>query len=106
MPLARADVDRIAALARLELDNEEAQRLARQLSGMLDHFASLQALDLADVEPFSTAAEGGAPLRADEAGADALRLPPAALAPAWREGFFTVPRLAAQQAADPEAELT
>jgi hypothetical protein len=43
-------------------------------------------------------------MRADAPGADPLAFPPERLAPAWYDGFFTVPRLSAMQheATEPE----
>jgi aspartyl-tRNA(Asn)/glutamyl-tRNA(Gln) amidotransferase subunit C len=105
--LRRQDVERIASLAHLELEPEEVQRLTRQLADILAHFDTLHSLDLQAVSPFEAAAERCAPPREDEPGADVLHVVPADLSPAWRDGFFTVPRLAAQQAeVEPAAEET
>ncbi len=51
MVLSHADVLHIARLARLHLEADEVDRLAGQLSAILEHFAALQALDTSDVEP-------------------------------------------------------
>jgi aspartyl-tRNA(Asn)/glutamyl-tRNA(Gln) amidotransferase subunit C len=95
--LRREDVERIATLAHLALEPEEVLRLTRQLADILAHFETLRALDLHAVSPFDVAAERCAPPREDVPGADVLHVAPAELSAAWRDGFFTVPRLAAQQ---------
>ena len=50
--------------ARLELDEAELARYARQLSAILDHMASLRRVDTHDVSP--TAGLAAAALRPDE----------------------------------------
>ena len=51
--LSAADVAKVARLARLNVSPEEVERYTRQLDGMLDHFADIDSLDLADVEPMT-----------------------------------------------------
>lgn len=43
----------MARLARLDLSADELDRTTHQLAGMLDHFADIDALDLAAVEPMT-----------------------------------------------------
>ena len=51
--LTAADVTKVARLARLDVTAEEVERMTAQLAGMLEHFADVDALDLADVEPMT-----------------------------------------------------
>jgi aspartyl-tRNA(Asn)/glutamyl-tRNA(Gln) amidotransferase subunit C len=51
--LTTDDVAHVARLARLTLTPEELERATAQLTGMLEHFADIDALDLADVEPMN-----------------------------------------------------
>jgi aspartyl-tRNA(Asn)/glutamyl-tRNA(Gln) amidotransferase subunit C len=51
--LTTDDVAHVARLARLDLTPEELDRATAQLTGMLEHFADIDALDLADVEPMN-----------------------------------------------------
>ena len=97
MSVTRDDVRHIAALARLELEPEELARMTEQLNDILAYFSELQATDAGGVEPFHGAAEGTAEPRDDVPGAAALHVDPLVLSPASHDGFFTVPRLAAQQ---------
>lgn len=48
-PLSLADVERIAALAHLELTREEKQRFTRQLADILAYAEQIQALDTTGV---------------------------------------------------------
>lgn len=51
--LSVTDVAKVARLARLDLTPEHLERMTEQLAGMLGHFADIDALDLADVEPMT-----------------------------------------------------
>src|SRR5512137_881130 len=95
MPLSVAEVRRIAALARLRLSPEEEERLAVELSGILDYVRQLQELDVSGVEPMThaLAAGEGTPLRDDEV-APGLPVERAlANAPARAGTCFEVPRI-------------
>jgi aspartyl-tRNA(Asn)/glutamyl-tRNA(Gln) amidotransferase subunit C len=98
--VTRQDVEAIAALARLRLEPGEADRLALQLNSILEHMDELRQVPIEGVPPFAIAAADVAPPRSDETGADVLREPLERVAPAWTDGFFTVPRLAAQRGRD------
>lgn len=94
MPVTSADVLHVAALARLRLSTEEVQRLTLQLNDILAHVAELAEAGSSMVEP-EPATTWPARLRSDSEPPLPLAYPPAQLAPAWEDGFFTVPRLAA-----------
>ncbi len=51
MPLTRSQVEHIAELAKLELTEDELERMTRQLSTILDHAARLQELDTDAIPP-------------------------------------------------------
>ncbi len=102
MAVSREDVLHVARLARLRLETGEVERFTVQLNAILSHVEELAAVDGAGAEEIACAAEGGAPLRDDAAPADPLARPPAALAPEWMDGFYTVPRLAALDVSGPE----
>jgi len=91
--VTREQVREIAALARLRLTEAEAEKFAVQLSEILDHVAELSGAVPEETVDAGTE-EDVSPLRDDEPGADPLAFPPLELAPDWRGGFFTVPRLA------------
>ena len=65
--LSRDQVLHVARLARLELSEEEIERMSEELSGVLDHFETFEELgDLADVPPTSHVVKVENVLRADE----------------------------------------
>jgi aspartyl-tRNA(Asn)/glutamyl-tRNA(Gln) amidotransferase subunit C len=91
--ISRAEVERIAHLARLRLDEAEATQMTRQLEAILDYVAQLDAVDTRDVPvttgvlPFPTPTRDDVPT--------ALLDPEQAVAnaPAARGTAFTVPRV-------------
>ena len=54
MALTLAEVEHIAALARLRLSDEEKARYREQLSAILDYMAMLRRLDTSAIEPTAT----------------------------------------------------
>lgn len=66
MELTLAEVEHIAALARLELSDEEKERYRAQLSAILDYAARLQALDTSGIPPTSSILPEQSVLRSDE----------------------------------------
>ena len=91
MAIDRAEAARIAALAKLEIPEQELDQVAHQLSAVLDFVAQLDQLDLAGCEP-TVLTPAGAPLRSDEP--DGRTLAPGkatAGAPEAEDGFFLVP---------------
>jgi aspartyl-tRNA(Asn)/glutamyl-tRNA(Gln) amidotransferase subunit C len=99
MPITPEEVRRVAALARLRLDDAETAAMAGELGSVLQQVRVLSRADGRDAVP-GAAEERAAPLRADAYGADLLHRSPDMLAPAWQDGFFVVPRL---PATDPDA---
>jgi aspartyl-tRNA(Asn)/glutamyl-tRNA(Gln) amidotransferase subunit C len=90
MGVTRKDVEKIAALAELAVDDAAAAELEKQLSRILDYVAQL-----GEVTDDAAAAgdERAAPLRRDVVAPDPLSRTPKEIAPAFRDGLFTVPRL-------------
>ena len=91
MAIRRDEVRRIAELARLEIHEEDLDRVAAELSAVLDYAQALKRLDLSDCEPLGFAPPV-AVLRADEP--DGRRLTPQqalAMAPEAEGGCFLVP---------------
>ena len=62
----RDQVLHVARLARLRLDEAEVERMAGELSGILDHIEKIGELDLDDVEPTSHVIQVENVLRPDE----------------------------------------
>ncbi|HSR41015.1 MAG TPA: Asp-tRNA(Asn)/Glu-tRNA(Gln) amidotransferase subunit GatC [Longimicrobiales bacterium] len=92
--MTRDEVERVAALARLRLDEGEAAALTDDLDEILGHMETLASVTDSATEGESPVHEVPAPLRPDGEGSpDVLLRPPAEFAPEWDEGFFLVPRL-------------
>lgn len=89
------EVAQVARLARLELNGAELERMARELSAILEHVRELQNVRVLDTSASADVIEWPAPLRDDVVGPDPLETPVAELSRDWQNGFFTVPRLAA-----------
>ncbi len=64
--LDRDQVLHVARLARLELTDEEVDRMASELSKVLDHIEAIRELDLEGVPPTSHVIDVTNVLRADE----------------------------------------
>lgn len=91
MAIRREDVERIAELARLEIPEARMERMAAELSAVLDFVKALERLDLAGVGPTSFA-PGDAALRDDAPNGRRLETEQAlAAAPQGEPGFFLVP---------------
>lgn len=59
------DVRKVADLARIRLNDEEAKALGPQLNNILEYVDSLQKLDTSNVAPTAHPHEAAMPLRAD-----------------------------------------
>jgi aspartyl-tRNA(Asn)/glutamyl-tRNA(Gln) amidotransferase subunit C len=100
MAVTPSEVRHLAVLARLSLEPGDLEPLTADLNRILEHMDELAAAGNGEATAGRSSGDGAAPapagtrLRADEPGADALAHPPAAMAPAWEQGFFLVPRLA------------
>ena len=93
MSLDRAAVDHVARLARLDLTEEERERMQAELTQILGHADKIQALDLEGVPATSHSLPLSNVLRADVAKPS---LPPEeaiANAPEAEDGRFRVPRI-------------
>lgn len=92
--LTQEEVARIAALAHLDLTEDEVTLFSRQLADILGYVAEIQAIDTSGVPPTAHVL-GQAPLdRPDEARATLPRAEALANAPeaAVEAGLFKVPR--------------
>jgi aspartyl-tRNA(Asn)/glutamyl-tRNA(Gln) amidotransferase subunit C len=93
MKITRDEVKRVALLARLELSEEEENRLTEQLDSILQYMEKLGALDTANVEPLAHAVDIANAFRADrvtnEPQAEALL----ANAPDREKTFLKVPKV-------------
>ena len=89
--LEREQVLHVARLARLQLDEDELQTMASELSAVLEHVERIRQLDLGSVEPTSHAVDVAGVMRADEPVACLDRDVVLAAAPEPVDGGFGVP---------------
>ena len=93
--LTVADVERIAALAQLELTEEEKQMFTKQLGDILSYAEQLQAIDTTGV-PATAHVNATQPVERDDEPRPSLAVPDAianAPDPATEAGLFRVPRV-------------
>ena len=89
--ITTADVVKVAKLARLDLDPQAIERTTAQLAGMLEHFADIDALDLAEVQPMNQPYPLNNVFRDDVVVAGLDRDEVLAAAPDAEDGRFRVP---------------
>jgi len=92
-PINKAEVEEIAVLARLRLDDAEVERLRGELTAILGYAEKLQSLDTEGVEPMTHAVPLDCPLRPDEVGPSLPADEALADAPQRVDDFFAVPRI-------------
>jgi aspartyl-tRNA(Asn)/glutamyl-tRNA(Gln) amidotransferase subunit C len=87
----REQVLHVARLARLELSEDEIERMSVELSKVLDHIERIAELELDDVAPTSHVVDVANALRADEPRPCLPREVVLAQAPAVLDDGFAVP---------------
>ena len=97
MSVTVEDVRHIASLARLGLDPERIPSLVAELNRILEHMDVLRAVPSRPDQRVTGVSAGGMPLREDTGPAIPLARPRDEFAPAMRDGFFIVPRLATHE---------
>ena len=97
MSISLEDVRHIAALARLGLDDSDAEAMAVELSSILVHMQVLASVTGDSAAPEAAETDRAMPLRPDSGVPIALARPLSDIAPEFRDGFFLVPRLATHE---------
>ncbi|HWW60161.1 MAG TPA: Asp-tRNA(Asn)/Glu-tRNA(Gln) amidotransferase subunit GatC [Thermoanaerobaculia bacterium] len=90
MKIDRDEARRVADLAHLEFDDAGLERMAAEMTKILSYIDQLREVDVAG---FEERADSVTPLRDDEPRPSADRDLVARNAPAWRDGFFVVPKV-------------
>ncbi|WP_282344419.1 MULTISPECIES: Asp-tRNA(Asn)/Glu-tRNA(Gln) amidotransferase subunit GatC [Pseudomonas] len=93
MALERSDVEKIAHLARLGLDEADIPRTTDTLNSILGLVDRMQAVDTDGIEPLAHPLEATQRLRADVVGESNRRDAYQAIAPAVAEGLYLVPKV-------------
>ncbi len=93
MALGKAEVQKIARLARIAVKDEELEPLARELSGILGWVEQLGKVDVEDVEPMTSVVAMSLPMRKDEVTDGGHPEDVLANAPERSGGYFVVPKV-------------
>ncbi|WP_025732020.1 Asp-tRNA(Asn)/Glu-tRNA(Gln) amidotransferase subunit GatC [Carnimonas nigrificans] len=93
MAIEHADVLRAAHLARISIDNADADRYVGDLTRILNMVDRLQEIDTEGVQPLSHPLDATQPLRADEVTESDQRDQFQTVAPEVAKGLYLVPRV-------------
>jgi aspartyl-tRNA(Asn)/glutamyl-tRNA(Gln) amidotransferase subunit C len=91
--ITRAEVEQVARLARLELTDDEQERMTAQLDAILGYIDKLNALDTSAVEPTTTVIPMVCVLREDTVRPSLTQEETLENAPDREDVFFRVPRI-------------
>lgn len=91
--ITQADVRYVARLARLHLQDDEAQRMTGELAKIIGHVAKIAELDLADVRPMAHVLDVVNVERTDKPRPSLARESALRNAPAVADDGFRVPRM-------------
>ena len=90
MDIDRGEARRVAELAHLEFDDAGLDRMAAEMTKILSYIDQLREVDASGFEEHDVRVT---PLREDEPRPSLDREQVARNAPAWRDGFFVVPKV-------------
>ncbi|EIK95104.1 Asp-tRNA(Asn)/Glu-tRNA(Gln) amidotransferase subunit GatC [Pseudomonas sp. App30] len=93
MALDRSDVEKIAHLARLGLNEADLPRTTDALNSILGLVDQMQAVDTSGIEPLAHPLEASQRLRADQVTESNHREAYQAIAPAVENGLYLVPKV-------------
>lgn len=93
MSISTKEVQRLAQLAALKVDEAESCRVAAKLNDVFALIESMSEVDTTNVQPMSHPSDVGLRLRADEVTATNQREAFLASAPKTEAGLFLVPRV-------------
>ena len=93
MTISRKDIEKVAVLARIRVDDEQISALEKDLGNILDLVDQLGAADTDSVQPMAHPLDAVQRLRADEVTETDQRERFQAIAPATENGLYLVPRV-------------
>ncbi|MBP8171829.1 MAG: Asp-tRNA(Asn)/Glu-tRNA(Gln) amidotransferase subunit GatC [Pseudomonas sp.] len=93
MALERSDVEKIAHLARLGLNDADIPQTTATLNNILGLIDAMQAVDTTGIEPLAHPLEATQRLRADRVTESNHRDAYQAIAPAVENGLYLVPKV-------------
>ncbi len=93
MSLSPADVEKVARLARLAMNEQELQAARTQMNNIFGLIAEMQAVDTEGVEPMSHSQDLAQRLREDKVTETNQREAFQAIAPQVEQGLYLVPQV-------------
>ncbi|KPP99793.1 Asp-tRNA(Asn)/Glu-tRNA(Gln) amidotransferase subunit GatC [Marinobacter sp. HL-58] len=93
MTISRKDIEKVAVLARIRVDDQQVSALEKDLGNILDLVDQLSAADTDSVEPMAHPLNAVQRLRPDEVTESNQREAFQAIAPATENGLYLVPRV-------------
>jgi aspartyl-tRNA(Asn)/glutamyl-tRNA(Gln) amidotransferase subunit C len=93
MKISRQEVDHVAKLARLELSDQEKEKLTDQLSNILTYVEKLNELDTRGVEPTAHVLDINNVMRSDVSEESLTQERALANAPEKAAGHYKVPKI-------------
>jgi aspartyl-tRNA(Asn)/glutamyl-tRNA(Gln) amidotransferase subunit C len=91
--ISRADIEKVAVLARIRLDDEQIPALENDLGNILSLVDQLSAANTDNVEPLAHPLDALQRLRADDVTESNQREAFQAIAPTTESGLYLVPRV-------------
>ena len=96
MPLTQHDVDHMAKLAKLHIDQEQAQAVTSSLNSILTMIDKINTVDTSAIEPMSHTLDLEQPTRDDYITQTDQRDAFQSIAPDTQDGFYIVPQVIEQ----------
>jgi aspartyl-tRNA(Asn)/glutamyl-tRNA(Gln) amidotransferase subunit C len=93
MPLDNTDVEKIAHLARVDIEPKDTHEYLKNITSILDLVDQMQSVNTDGVEPLSHPLDAVQRLRADDVTESNQRELLQSVAPAVEEGLFLVPKV-------------
>lgn len=91
MSIEKSDIEKIASLARIRVDQSAVPEIANRINDILKMVDSMQAVDTADIEPMANPLDAVQRLRADLVTERNQREAFQAIAPQVEQGLYLVP---------------
>ncbi|MEH6559033.1 MAG: Asp-tRNA(Asn)/Glu-tRNA(Gln) amidotransferase subunit GatC [Oceanicoccus sp.] len=93
MSIEQSDIEKIALLARIRVDQEAIPEIADRINDILKMVDSMQAVNTADIEPMANPLDATQRLRADVVTETNQREAFQAVAPQVEQGLYLVPKV-------------
>jgi aspartyl-tRNA(Asn)/glutamyl-tRNA(Gln) amidotransferase subunit C len=93
MAIEQDEIEKIAALARIRIGDDQIGQVTRRISEILHMVDQLQAVDTSEVEPLANPLDATQRLRPDEVTEGNRRDAFQAIAPAVENGLYLVPKV-------------